>query len=174
MIQRIYDKYANKIILKNNSKILTEEILLDFEKKNNIQLSREFKDFYLCFNGIKITSQDYWFTMINDLFPQGTEAMLEGGRFFPLEEIPAGIYPGDPNQIGLDPESEEGFGWSPLKAKKYLWFGCPSPGSEYLLGIQPENFGKIYYWDPDVDELFNPMWLAESFFEFMDNFQDGQ
>jgi hypothetical protein len=174
MIQRIYDKYVNKIILKNNSKILTEEILLDFEKKNNIQLSREFKDFYLCFNGAKLNFQEYPATFFNSRNPQGIFGTIEAGYFFRLEEITVGVYPGDPNEIGFDPDSYEGFGWSPLKAQKYLWFGCAFTGTGYLLGIQPENFGKIFCWFSEEEELYNPIWFADSFFEFMDNFQDGK
>jgi hypothetical protein len=172
MNPELCNKYINKLIPNSKSKKLIHDDLIYFENMHKIQLSQEFKEFYLCFNGLRFKNQEYPITYFTELRPQGCDFAFETGEFFSLEEISPGIYPGDPSQIGFDPDSDEGFGWSPLKAQKYLWFGEGQVGSGYLLGIQPENFGKIYCWFSDQDELYNPIWFADSFFEFMDNFRE--
>jgi hypothetical protein len=38
-----------------------------------------------------------------------------------------------------------------------------------LIGIQPENFGEIYYWDGIEEEEYNPFWMSDTLFQFIED-----
>lgn len=165
---------------------LKTEDLHTFELEKNINLSKEFKLFYLNFNGCSFINAHIY---LDDKIPHFTYRLngyffIRLVSFFALENIDINWYPGQPSwdETELElynstPYSQWSLavqemhlrkkGWDPILWNQYLVIG-EGDDSYILMGINSSNLGKIYHWDSDLDNIYDPIYLADSIPELLD------
>ena len=174
----------------SEGELIQNNNFIDFEEKKKLILPEIFKLFYLEYNGCCFGDAD--FMMFSDILKQHIsygQITQEGylvtiSQFYALEHIENGWYPGQPSWDAPELEDYDKIpysqwplavqnmnplkrGWDPILWKQYLVIG---DGNEQfiLMGIASENLGKIYYWDSNFDNIYNPLYLADSIPELLD------
>jgi len=142
------------VMMLNAHKSLSPKDMEDFETKNNIELTANYKKFLLKWNGgspdvgVFIISEEEGLSTMNDFYSiGGTYNDIEVNLDIHNLRLPEGFIP-----IGDDPG-----------------------GNAILLGIAGLHYDHIYFWDhenePDLDEpdMSNMYFLADNIWEFFNN-----
>lgn len=160
MLDKIFIDKINKILEKDivtNS--LTEQKIIDIEKKYHLFFSEEYKEFLLKYGG-KYIEDDY--------------------LYVPIEKSPVTAKDGyDMMSYFLGDDIEESIKHSYEIFKDNVFPIAEAPGGDFIcMGSKGEYTGKIYYWwhenerDDDPDNIRATLFLiANSFRDFILSFE---
>jgi hypothetical protein len=188
--EKVMEPRTGNIRYPYEGSILKEEDFLYFEKKNNLILPKNFKLFYLEYNGCYFEDANF------EVYGDDLKKHISYGQISEigytvnltalcaLEYIEKGTHPGQPswtdaNMISYDPIPYQEWpidiqesnplskGWDPIFWEQYLIVGYGGE-RDILMGMAYENMGKIYYWDSNFDNIYDPIYLADSIPELLD------
>jgi len=153
-----------------------------FESETGRLLSNQLKEFYLFMNGAYVKCSAFNTCLKSEQFPIGHKGSISVGPFYSLANFDD-EYPGLPSysyddvehldnipfQEWLEQDKEEYplcEGWSPVKKESYISVADATGGTAYILiGAVRNNLGKVFYFDKEGSELYNPQLIASSLFE---------
>lgn len=146
------DKFENRIKFWNTKfKKYTKQEILNFERKYNLILPKDYRDLLQNYGKVEHTKYWYYYKSKND----ESEYLLNSSISI------------DDHDISIE------FFWKPLtntnphlSRKHYLpIFSTHSPNFFFLIGLDDSNRGKIFEYDSDYED-FEPRECANSFYEF--------
>ncbi|SDX96800.1 SMI1/KNR4 family protein [Thermoactinomyces sp. DSM 45892] len=144
-------------VFSTNDKLSIDEIT-QFEKKNDLQLPDQYKDFLLRWNGVAYTEPNLFFiskeqgpSVLNGLHGIGDmyDNLQDSLDIFDDDRLPSGFI-----SIGFDPA-----------------------GNQIVLGTKVPYYDHIYFWDheeeaEDESDMSNMYFLANNIFDFLDSLYD--
>ncbi|MBN6151536.1 SMI1/KNR4 family protein [Xanthomonas sp. AmX2] len=129
-----------KLILEDSGQALSVQELIEFQDGFGAQLPEAFRQFYLAHNGGDLSDSNG----DNDFLLGGFTPIKYGVA--PVEVVYRNLVDSLPSLEGLVP------------------FAYDCVGNSYLLSLRNDDYGKIYLYLMDEDEL---AFVCESFEEFM-------
>jgi len=149
------EKKLNEILDKkynNGTSRLSIEIIEDFEKRLNIHLPNEYKEFLTLYYSCYI-KEDYYFSMIEKSKITSSNGMKALDYFYNSEFV---------NNAG---------NFISIWGNEVLPIG-ESSGDYICIGVQKNNFGKIFVLYHEDEERENGLYLAaDSFYQFILSFK---
>src|SRR5690625_3356963 len=147
------------VMMLNAHKDLSKQDMEDFETKNNIELTANYKKFLLKWNG---GTPEPAIFMVSEW---GGETVMHyfhsiGDTYYDIEDF----------MDILDLRLPEGF----------IPIGNDGGGNAILLGISEPHYDRIYFWDhenePDLEEpdLSNMYFLADNIWMFLDKLYEDE
>lgn len=123
-----------------------------FEQENEIKFPSSLVNFYL--NQNPVDTVESYFTI-------GEEEPYYVNAFFPFDSS---------NKLSMQYTFDE---LNEFFESKYISIGSDSGGWQYVISVQDEDYGKVYFCRMD-EELEDALTLiADSFEEFIDGFEAG-
>lgn len=184
ILERYRVKFKESYIPPIKGPKLSSEDFEAFQANSGIRLPKQFQEFYSFLNGARPDEQYYRLRTEFRHEPESTPECLSVDNFMILTpETPPyggyavyilpGFYPGDAAERYIERDDPLLEGWNPQKCLEYLTFGKANNHRAYLLiGIVEKNFGQIFFWHEDEDEMGNPHFLENSLFDFLEEMGD--